>query len=130
MNKLMSVILTIAFAAMAQGQERKFMVCAGTNINGVKVPVYVELYVLNSKQVEGLKIQIKKQILVNEVSRITGQAYNDGLLSNHISFTAKTDKDLSIILPLNFRMMKTTEAFLAQEKGDDVTLTSITCSYK
>ncbi len=130
MNKLI-VILTIVLAAMAHAQqESKFMVCAGSNVNGVKVPVYVQLYVVNSKQVEGLKIQIKKQVLVNEVSRITGQAYNDGLISNHMSFTAKSDKDLSIILPLNFRMMKTTEAFLAQEKGDDVTLTSITCSYK
>ena len=130
MNKLMSVILTIAFAAMAQAQERKFLVCAGTSINGYKVPVYVQLNVVNSKQVEDLKIQIKKQVLVNEVSRIEGQAYNDGLISNHLSFTAKTDKDLSVILPLNFRMMKTIEAFLAQEKGDDVTLTSISCSYK
>lgn len=130
MNKLISVILTLSFAAMAQAQERKFLVCAGTALNGIKVPVHVQLYVLNSKQVEGMKIQIKSQVLVNEVNRVEGKAYNDGIISNHLAFTAKTDKYLSVILPVNFRMMKTTEAFLAQEKGDDVTLTAISCSFK
>lgn len=115
----------IAFAGPAD--SRQFMTCAGADLNGMKVPVLVEAHVLNSKELEGMKIQYKKQVWVNEVNKVVGQPYNDNVITNHTMFKAKTDQDLSIVLPVNFRMLKATSAFLAQQKGDDITFTVLNC---
>ncbi len=119
---------TVAFANQAPG--RQFMSCFGAELDGVKAPILVQFFVLNSKQVEGLKIQYKKQVWVNEINKVMGQVYNDGIIVNHVIFTPRSNEDLAVLLPANFRLMKSINAFLSQEEGDQVNFTALTCSFK
>jgi hypothetical protein len=122
----LALVSTTAFAGQTPGRQQ--LVCNGVKLNGIKQPVMVQVLVLNSKQVEGMKIRYKNQIWVNELNRVQGELYDDGIIKNHVMFTAKTDSDLAILLPVNFRMMKTTDAYLAKQVGDEISFTAMTCT--
>ena len=115
-----------AFAGQSQGRQK--LVCNGAKINGIKNPLLVQVQVLNSNQLEGMKIRFKNKILVNEMNKVEGELYNDGIINNHVMFTAKTDNDLSLLLPLNFQLMKATDAYLSKEEGNEVSFTALTCT--
>ena len=128
MKALVLVLLASVSAFAGQTQGRQQLICNGAKINGIKNPLLVQVQVLNSKQLEGMKIRFKNQIWVNELNRVEGELYNDGIINNHVMFTAKTDNDLALLLPVNFQLMKATEAYLAKEEGNEVSFAALTCT--
>lgn len=123
----LALVLFASVSAMA-GQGRQQLICNGDKVNGMRIPLLVQVQVLNSKQVEGLKIRFKNQVWVNELNKVEGELYDDGIINNHVMFTAKTDNDLAILLPVNFQLMKTTGAFLSMQKGNDVSFAALSCT--
>ncbi len=131
MNKVISfavLFLTSIAAVAGPSNDRKLMTCVGSDLQGTKASIFAQVYVLSSNQVEGMKIQFKKQVLVNEVYKVIGQPYSNGVINNHIIFNAKTDSDLALVLPAHFRMLKTTGAFLSQQNGDEISFTTMKCN--
>ncbi len=123
---LFTYVLLISMNALA-GQKLQYMNCQGANLNGIKAPVQVQVAVLNSMQLVGMKIKFKNQVWVNELDQLQGQPYNEGLIRDHFIFKAKTDKDLAIILPANFRILKKMDAYLAHQNGDEINFTALAC---
>ena len=126
-NQLFLVAALVSSFAFA-GQTKQFMDCTGAPFNGVKNPLSVQAYVINSKQVEAIKIQYKSQIWVNELNRVQGQPYDDGIINNHVMFVPKSDEALGVVLPNNFQMFKKLDGFLSVQKGDDISFAALTCT--